>query len=59
MHLLVMTNCFQRDLFIKASSSFTLRSPMTSKNTLEADINDLKKYIKNFPDFPKPGILYK
>lgn len=28
-------------------------------NMLEEDINGLKKYIEYFPDFPKPGILYK
>jgi len=32
---------------------------MTSTNTLEDNINELKKYIEYFPDFPKPGILYK
>jgi len=30
-----------------------------SVNTLEDDINGLKKYVEHFPDFPKPGILYK
>ncbi|XP_025425794.1 uncharacterized protein LOC112694517 [Sipha flava] len=32
---------------------------MMSTNTLEDNINNLKNYIEYFPDFPKPGILYK
>uniref|UniRef100_A0A2S2NA80 Adenine phosphoribosyltransferase n=1 Tax=Schizaphis graminum TaxID=13262 RepID=A0A2S2NA80_SCHGA len=32
---------------------------MTSTNTLEDNIKTLHQYIEHFPDFPKPGILYK
>ncbi|XP_022180361.1 adenine phosphoribosyltransferase-like isoform X1 [Myzus persicae] len=32
---------------------------MTSTNTLEDNIKMLEKYVEYFPDFPKPGILYK
>lgn len=27
--------------------------------SMEEDINSLKQYIECFPDFPKPGIIYK
>lgn len=32
---------------------------MALTNTLEENINMLKQYVEYFPDFPKPGILYK
>ncbi|KAF0772827.1 Uncharacterized protein FWK35_00009857 [Aphis craccivora] len=32
---------------------------MASTNTLEDNIKMLEQYIEYFPDFPKPGILYK
>jgi len=28
-------------------------------NLLEVNIDGLKNYVEHFPDFPKPGILYK
>ncbi len=47
--------------FRRSHKVVQIASPIFPRNSCEADMNqlDLRSYIRDIPDFPKPGILFK